>query len=217
MGTKILIVDDHGILREGLRRLFEINPDFQVVAEAESGRTAVELTKKHRPDVVIMDVSMPGLNGIEATKMICSANPSTKVIGLSVHINKKYVLAMLRAGASGYLLKSCSWDEIVKAVHAVIGNRIYLSAGIDDILIKDYMELLSKEDASVHSVLSDRECEVLQLLAEGKTCKDIAFALNLSSKTVDVFRFKIMKKLGLNSIAELTKYAIREGITSLEP
>ena len=216
MGIKILIVDDHGILREGLRLLFESQPDFQVVAEAESGRSALELTKKHLPEVVIMDVSMPGLNGIEATKLICNAHPSIKVIGLSVHINKQYILGMLKAGASGYLLKSCSWDEIVKAIRAVMQNRIYLSEGIDDILIKDYMELLSKEDNSAYSVLSDRECEVLQLLAEGKTCKEIAFTLNLSSKTVDVFRFKIMKKLGLNSIAELTKYAIREGIISLE-
>ena len=216
MGIKLLIVDDHGILREGLRLLFENQPDLQVVAEAESGRAAVELAKKHCPDVVIMDVSMPGLNGIEATKLICSANPSAKVIGLSVHLNKKYILGMLRAGASGYLLKSCSWEEIVKAVHVVIENRIYLSEGIDEILIKDYMELLSKEDTSVYSILSDRECEVLQLLAEGKTCKEIAFTLNLSSKTVDVFRFKIMKKLGLSSIAELTKYAVREGLTSLE-
>jgi len=216
VGIKLLIVDDHGILRDGLRLLFESQPDFQVVAEAENGRAAVEFAKKHRPDVVIMDVSMPGLNGMEATRQILSENPSAKIIGLSEHVDKKYILGMLRAGASGYLLKSCSWDEIVKAIKAVMQKRIYLSEGIDDILIRHYMELLSKEDTSAYSILSGRESEVLQLLAEGKTSKEIAFMLNLSSKTVDVFRFKIMKKLGLNSIPELTKYAIREGIISLE-
>jgi len=217
MAIKVLIVDDHGILREGLRYLFESRPDFQVVAEAENGHSAVGLVNKHHPDIVIMDVSMPGLNGIEATKMICSVKPSPKVIGLSVHLNKNYILGMLRAGASGYLVKSCCWDEILKAVLAVLENRIYLSDGIEDILIKDYMELLSQEDVSVYSILSVREREILRLLADGNTCKEIAYALKLSSKTVDVFRFKIMKKLNLNSVAELTKYAIREGLTSLEP
>ena len=217
MATKILIADDHNILREGLRRLIESRQGFQVVAEAESGRAAVELVEKHCPDVIIMDVSMPDLNGIQATKLICNAHPSSKVIGLSMHSDKRYVLEMFRAGASGYLLKSCSWDEIEKAVQTVSENRIYLSTGIEDVIIKDYLDRLQEECKSVHSILSDRECEVLQLIAEGKTCKEIAFSLKLSSKTVDVFRHKIMKKLGLSSVAELTKYAIREGITSLEP
>jgi len=216
MGIKILIVDDHGIMREGLRLLLENQSDFKVVAEAESGRAAVELAKKYCPDVVIMDVSMPGLNGREATKMICSANPAAKVIGLSMHIDKEHILGMLRAGASGYLQKNCDWEEIIKAVSAVTANRIYLSSGINDMIIRDYVELVTTQNTSAYYTLSDRECEILQLLAEGKSCKDIAGTLSLSSKTIDVFRYKIMKKLGIYSIAELTKYALREGLTNLE-
>jgi len=216
MGIKILIVDDHSILREGLRLLFENQPDLKVVAEAENGRTAVELAKKHSPDIIVLDVSMPDMNGIEATRLITQDNPYSKVIGLSVHINKEHIVGMFKAGASGYLLKNCNWEEVIKAVHSVMENRLYLSSGINDLIIKDYMELLEKQNTSAYSTLSDRECEVLQLLAEGKSCKDIAAILNLSSKTVDVFRYKIMKKLGLYSIAELTKYAVREGLTSVE-
>ena len=216
MGIRILIVDDHGIVREGLRLLFENQPDFHVVAEAENGRAAVELAKKHSPDIVVMDISMPDMNGIEATRLIRNANPAVKVIGLSVHINKEHIVGMLRAGASGYLLKNCNWEEIIKAVHVVIANRLYLSSGINDLIIREYMELLTRQNMSAYSTLSDRECEVLQLLAEGKSCKDIAGILKLSSKTVDVFRYKIMKKLGVYSIAELTKYAVREGLTALE-
>ena len=215
MLIRILVVDDHSILREGLRLLLESQPDFQVVAEAESGRAGVEAAKKLLPDVVIMDVSMPGLNGVEATKSICSENPSVKVIGLSMHTDSDHIVGMLRAGASGYLLKNCNWEEIVKAVRTVVTDRIYLSSKLDDFPIKNYFELLTKEDVSVYSILSDREREVMRMLADGKTCKEIAFALNLSSKTVDVFRFKVMKKLGLNGIAELTKYAVRKGLTSL--
>jgi len=215
MLIRILVVDDHSILREGLRLLLESQPDFQVVAEAESGREGVEAAKKLLPDVVIMDVSMPVLNGVEATKSICSENPSVKVIGLSMHTDSDHIVGMLRAGASGYLLKNCNWEEIVKAVRTVVTDHIYLSRKLDGFPIKDYFELLTKEDISVYSILSDREREVMRMLADGKTCKEIAFALNLSSKTVDVFRFKVMKKLGLNGIAELTKYAVRKGLTSL--
>lgn len=196
--------------------MLEKQPGMAVIGEANNGREVVDLAGKLKPDIILMDISMPDMNGIEATRRIISELPSVKVIGLSMHSNRKFVLEMLKAGALGYLLKDCESEELMAAIHAVRENRIYLSEGVGDIIIRDYMNMVSNGETSAFSVLSERESEVLQLLAEGKSTKEIAFSLHVSVKTVEAFRHKISKKLGISSVAELTKYAIREGLTSLE-
>jgi DNA-binding NarL/FixJ family response regulator len=214
---RILLVDDHKILRTGIRGLIERQPDLEVVAEAEDGRTAVQLSRKLSPDVVIMDISMQDLNGIEATRQITGAAPRTKVIILSMHSSQRFVTDVFRAGASGYLLKDCDFSEIISAIHAVFADETYVCPQIATVLRNDYLQRIINSETSNTAVLTPREREVLQLMAEGKSTKEIAFAFNLSVKTVEVHRQRIMEKLDIHSIAELTKYAIREGLTPLEP
>ncbi len=214
---KIILADDHQIVRHGLRNLLELEPDMKVVAEAENGRAALQLAGELAPDIVIMDISMPGLNGIEATRQILSGTPQVKVIALSMHSDSSYVLNMLKAGASGYLLKDCALEELVKAVRTVVNRRTYLSPGISDIVIKDFIGGWGGAGDSAYSVLTPREREVLQLITEGKTTNQIANSLCVSVKTVEAHRKQVMNKLGIHSVAELTKYAIRQGLTSLEP
>lgn len=219
MGIRILIADDHSILREGLKGILEKQPDIVVVGEAGDGQTTIQLARKLLPDLVIMDVSMPVMNGVEATHEIISYCPKTRVLALSVHSEIRLVIAMLKAGASGYMLKgsSYSYKDLLHAIKVVVSNHTYLSPEIANILIKDYVHLLPKEERnSAFSMLTHRECEVLQLLSEGKTTKEIASSLNVSVKTVETHRQRVMDKLNIHSIAELTKYAIREGLTSLE-
>jgi len=216
MSIRILLADDHKIMREGLRSLLEKKPDIEVVAEAEDGRKAVQLARRLRPDVVIMDVSMPDMNGIEATRRVISESPGVKVIALSIHSDRRFVAEMFRAGASGYLLKDCAFDELEHAIHSVARNRVYLNSGIAGIVVEDYVSHLQKTESSAFSNLTAREREVLQLIAEGKTTKQIAHYLNVSVKTIETHRRQIMNKLSVHSIAELTKYAIREGITPLQ-
>jgi len=213
---KILLVDDHKILRTGVRGLIERQPDLQVVAEAEDGRTAVQLSGKLAPDVVIMDISMQDLNGIEATRQITHGTPRTKVIILSMHSSQKFVTDVFKAGASGYLLKDCDFSEMVTAIRAVVANETYVCPQIATVLRKDYLQRILQSETATAAALTPRERETLQLMAEGKSTKEIAFAFNLSVKTVEVHRQRIMEKLNIHSIAELTKYAIREGLTSLE-
>jgi DNA-binding NarL/FixJ family response regulator len=213
---RILLVDDHKILRTGVRGLIERQPDLQVVAEAEDGRTAVQLSRKLSPDVVIMDISMQDLNGIEATRQITGAAPGTKVIILSMHSSQRFVTDVFKAGASGYLLKDCDFSEIISAIHTVFANETYVCPQIATVLRNDYLQRILQHETSPVSALTPREREVLQLMAEGKSTKEIAFAFNLSVKTVEVHRQRIMEKLDIHSIAELTKYAIREGLTPLE-
>jgi len=216
MSIKILIADDHKIFREGLRALIEKQPGMEVIEEVENGRKAVQLVRDLLPDVIIMDIAMPNLNGIEATRQIVAKIPSVKVIALSMHSDKRFVVEMLKAGASGYLLKDCAFEELAHAIRAVRTNRTYLSPKITDIMIKDYVRLFPKTKLSVFSVLTSRQREVLQLLSEGKTTSQIALDLQVSVKTVETYRQQIMDKLDIHSIAELTKYAIHEGLTSLE-
>ena len=213
---RILLADDHKILRTGLRSLLEKEPNLQVVAEAEDGRTAVELANRLSPDVVIMDISMQDLNGIEATRQIIHNSPRTKVLILSVHSSQKFVAEVFKAGASGYLLKDCDYNEVFNAINIIVANKTYLCPQIATVLRDDYLKRLSQTQVPAPSALTPREREVLQLMAEGKTTKEIAFSLTLSVKTVEVHRQRIMEKLNIYSIAELTKYAIREGLTSLE-
>lgn len=215
MGIRVLLADDHNIFREGLRSLLERH-GMQVVAEAEDGRRALALVKQHALDVVIIDIGMPVLSGIEATRQILSVAPTVKVIALSMHADRHYVMGMLKAGASGYLLKDCACDELTQAIHEVLEGRIFLSPQLSDNILKDYIKSTPEEDSSVFSRLTQRELEVLQLFTEGKTTAQIASKLCLSIKTVETHRQKVMEKTDMHSIAELTKYAIREGLTSLE-
>ncbi len=215
MGIKILLADDHRLMREGLRSLLEEQPDFTVVGEADNGKTAVQLATDLMPDIIIMDISMPGLNGIDATQQILSICAKSKIIALSMHTERRTVLEMINAGATGYLLKDCAFEEVVQAVRTVASNSTYLSPKIAEIVIKDYVHRIPKDELSSLSSLTTREREVLQLLSEGKKTKEIADMLRVSVKTAESYRQHIMEKLNIHSIAELTKYAIREGITSL--
>jgi DNA-binding NarL/FixJ family response regulator len=215
MGVRIILAEDHRITREGLVNLLQERSDMQVVGEAENGREAVRLARELSPDLVIMDVTMPDLNGIDATRIITSGSNNTKVIALSMYSDKQFVQGMIQAGASGYLLKDCAFEELVSAIQAVIHGDTYLSPGIAGIVVQDYLNKLTTDRSSADTVLTNREREVLQLIAEGNSTKEIAARLTVSVKTVETHRRQIMEKLGIFSIAELTKYAIREGLTSL--
>lgn len=216
MSVKVLLADDHRIVRDGLRSLLEQQGDVDVVWEAQNGRDAVELAGNMSPDVVVMDITMPDLNGIEATRRILATNPSTHVIALSVHSDYRYVLEMFKAGASGYLIKDCAFEELVQAIRTVAKNRKYLSPAIANVVIEACLRLASKSDSSVYRVLTSRQREVLQLLGEGYSTKNISARLGMSHKTVESHRRQIMNRLGIHNIADLTKYAVREGLTSLE-
>lgn len=214
--VRILLADDHKILRSGLRELLEREPSFKVVAEAEDGRSAVQLVRKLSPDVILMDISMHDLNGIEATRQIIGSAPQAKVIILSIHSGQKLVAEVFKAGACGYLLKDCDFSEVVSSIRTVISGETYVCPQIATVLRNDYLQRIRQSETATASTLTPREREVLQLMAEGKSTKEIAFAFNLSAKTVEVHRQRIMEKLNIHSVAELTKYAIREGLTSLE-
>ncbi len=216
MSIKVLLVDDHQIVRDGIRNLLEKEPDIEVVGQAEDGREAMRLMRDLAPEVVIMDIVMPDLNGIEATHQILNEYPDTKIIALSMHSDRRFVAKMLAAGASGYMLKNCAFSELIRAIHIVKDNQAYLSPGIAEIVTKEYVRHLSEANFSNPSVLTEREREVLQLLAEGRSTREVALRLHVSVKTVETHRRQIMRKLNINSLAELIKYAVREGLTSLD-
>ncbi len=215
MTQTILIADDHRLLREGLRALLE-RDGFQVVGEADNGRSAVRLAKKLQPDIVITDIAMPDLNGIEATRQVRAEAPRSKVLALSMHTESGFVLGILEAGASGYLLKDAAFEELSVAIKAVQNGQIYLSPAIAGVVVRQSLGGLGSKPSSKRAKLSKREQEVLQLIAEGKSTKDIAATLNVSVKTVETHRKQIMDKLDIHSVAGLTKYAVREGLTSLD-
>jgi two-component system response regulator NreC len=216
MGIKIIVADDHRIVRNGLRILLNSEPDIEVIAEAENGRKTIQLTRELSPDVVVMDITMPDLNGIEATRQILAEFPQVKIIALSMHNHEQFVTGMFMAGASGYLLKDCSVDELAAAIRAAAKGEVYLSPGVANMVIKNYVRQLKESEKSMPPILTPRESEVLQLVSEGKTSKEIASLMYISVKTVDTHRRHIMDKLAVSSIAELTKYAIRAGLTSLD-
>jgi DNA-binding NarL/FixJ family response regulator len=215
MSIRIILADDHKIVRDGLRSLIEKEDGMEIAAEVANGNTAVLLAVKLSPQVILMDIAMPDLNGIEATRQVIAAVPQCKVIALSMHADKRYVMEMLKAGASGYLLKDCAYEELIRAIHTVLANKTYLSPSVAEIVIGDYLQQLQKNDGSAFCVLTAREREILQLLAEGNSTAHIATRLHLSVKTIETHRQHIMGKLNIRSVAELTKYAIREGLTSL--
>lgn len=216
MTLRVLLVDDHAIVRDGLRALLTKQSDIEVVAEASDGKTAVRLAGEVSPDVVVMDVALPELSGIDATQQIAEEHPEVKVLALSMHTDKRYVVSMLRAGAAGYLLKDSAFDELVRAIRQVHRGETYLGTRVASVVVDDYLDTLSRSAAAEPSVLTARERQVLKLVAEGKSTKDIAAALSVSAKTVETHRAHLMSKLQLRSVAELTKYAIRHGLTSLE-
>jgi len=213
---RILLADDHKIMREGLRSLLEKQPDFEVAGEAADGRETLKMARDLKPDAVIMDIGMPRLNGIEAARRVISESPGTRVIAFTMHADRRYVAEMLKAGASAYLLKDSGHEELVRGIRAALAGKIYLSPDIAEKVVREYLDHIPPRDFSAFSLLTAREREVLQLIAEGKTTKEIASLLYLSVKTVETHRQNIMDKLELHSVAELTKYALREGLTSLD-
>jgi DNA-binding NarL/FixJ family response regulator len=216
MGLKILIADDHQIFREGLRALLEKEPDMEIVAEAGDGATALRLAREHRPDVIVMDITMPDMNGIDATRQIVGESASVRVLALSMESDRRFVVEALKAGATGYLLKDAAFAELATAIRTVASNEPYLPPKITQLVIREFMQRIPAEESLTFETLTQREREVLQLIADGRNTKEIAFAFNVSLKTVENQRHSIMKKLDLYSIAELTKYAIRQGLSSLK-
>lgn len=217
MTIKVLLADDHKIMRDGLKALLEKAEDIEVVAEAADGEEAVLRVFETVPDVIVMDLTMPGMSGIEATRRIVETDSGARVLALSMLQDKSCVVESLKAGAKGYLLKNCAAEELLVAIRTLSEGESYLCTKITELVIQDYSRSASGDPHSLaHSELSKRELEVLQLIADGKSTKEIAFAFNVSIKTIDVQRSNIMKKLNLHSIAALTKYAVREGLTSID-
>jgi len=228
MSERILIADDHQIVRQGLRRLLESEESFTVVGEAANGRAAVRMVEEMNPDMVVMDVTMPDLNGIDAARQITTEHPDVKVIGLSMHADSRFASEMLRAGASGYLLKEDAFEELATAIRQVLSGTVYVSRRIAGALLGRGLEAESHDTTAGTNAgglaailspmlhLSPRQREVLQLISEGRSTKEIAFDLGVSVKTVETHRRQMMDKLNLHSVAQLTKYAVREGLTSIE-
>ena len=216
MTIKIILVDDHKILREGICSLVKGFPDMEVIGEAADGRIALRLVEELSPDVVIMDISMPDLNGIDATRQISTKHPEVKVIALSMHYDKQFVSEIFKAGASGYLLKDCAFDELEHAIRVVMENKTYINPQIASLVVESLIsQPVAATNTQAFSLLTAREKEVLQLIADGNSTKQIASQLNVSAKTIESHRRQVMGKLNMRNVAELTKYAIREGLTSV--
>jgi DNA-binding NarL/FixJ family response regulator len=213
---KILVVDDHTIVRQGICRELQTIESFEIVGEADCGHEAVNLIFEHCPDIVIMDITMPGLNGIETTKLIREINSNIKIIALSMHSKKIYVMEMLNSGASAYLLKTCAFNELHRSINIVLSGEIYLCPEIAKLVRNGSRNSIQGQKSTPMSILTPREKEVLQLIAEGYQTKDIAQKLKISTKTVDVHRAKLNKKLDIHNIAQLTRFAIAQNLTPLD-
>jgi len=209
---RILLADDHTVVRQGLRKVLEERPDWQVVAEAGDGREAVRLAEELKPDVAVIDVAMPLLNGIEATRQIVRRSPSTRVLVLSMHSDEAYVTQILKAGAVGYLLKDSADVDLLQAVSAVAAGKSFFSPAVARLMLDDYVRQRGEHAADRYESLSGREREIFQLVAEGKTNKDIAALLFISPSTVETHRARIMEKLDVHSAAEIVLYAVRRGV-----
>ena len=215
MTTKILIADDHQIIRDGLSSLLAKVDHLEVVSLASNGREAVNMAQEKNPDLIIMDIGMPDLNGIDATKKLVEIMPEVKIIALSMKTEKQFISQMFQAGAAGYLLKECAFEELTQAIDTVMEGKTFVSPSITGTLVDDYVENLNDQIKNKENILSPREREVLQLLAEGNSTKEAAYNLSVSVKTIETHRRQIMNKLNIHSIAELTKYALKEGMISL--
>jgi DNA-binding NarL/FixJ family response regulator len=216
MNIKVILADDHNIMRAGLKSLLESSKKVLIVAEANNGRETVSLARKFKPDIVVMDVAMPDMNGVEATRKLARLAPDVRVLALSGHSDGMFVKGMLEAGAKGYLLKDAATTELLTAIITISKGRIYVSPSVANTLVGDYLQRVKGEIGPDLKILSAREREVLQLVSEGKSSSQIATTLHLSDRTIETHRRRIMNKLGMRSIAELTKYAIREGLTTLD-
>lgn len=216
MTTRVLLADDHKLFRDGLRALIEVTPGFAVAGEAKDGLEALELCRSLRPEVMLLDISMPAMNGIEVARRLHEDGSSTRVLILSMHSDRRYVAECLRAGAHGYLLKDSPFPEVARAMRAVLDGHVHLSPSIADVVAQEFAVHAHPSRDSAFDLLSAREREVLQLLAEGQGTKEIAARLSVSGKTIETHRRQLMEKLGLHSVAELTKYAVRQGLTPLE-
>ena len=214
---RIILADDHRLVRQGLAAILEADPRLKISAQAASGLEAVRLAGELCPDIVLMDISMPDLNGMEATRQILSENPDIKIIALSMHAERIFVMGMLNAGVSGYLLKSSSFNELKEAIHIVMDGKIYLSHEITSIVVENAMAPNHEKKVSRYSLLSKREREILQLISEGNSNKTIGEKLNISIKTAQIHRTNLKRKLNLFTTAALTKYAVAKGLTSIEP
>jgi len=215
MKIKILLAFEQKNMREGLRGLLEKYDEFDVAAEADSGESTIALAAEFKPDIVVMDTAIPGLDGIEATRRIIAEAPDAKVIALTMSLERRSAVAMLKAGTSGYLLKERAFDELVDAIHEVVAGSTYLSPPVISMVIGEYVHKELSEETSLFAILTPRELEVLKLVAEGRSTLQIAADIDISTKTVDTHRQHIMDKLNIRGIADLTRYAIREGITHL--
>jgi DNA-binding NarL/FixJ family response regulator len=213
MATRILLVDDHEIMREGMCALLRKHSVFDVVGQAADGRRALQMAAELQPDVVIMDIGMPNLNGIDATRQVLAQNPKVKIMALSTHSEGTIVAKMIKAGAAGYMLKESAFEELIDGIEIMLTGKVFLCTKISKVVFSDYINIITNPNWNDGDGLSGREREVLQLVAEGHTTKEIAGMLHLSPKTVDSHREHIMEKLGIRNVAGLTKYAIREGIT----
>lgn len=214
--TTIVLADDHHIVRQGLRALLEAEPDFDLVGETGDGLEAVQLAERLRPDVIVLDLMMPGLNGLEATRQIAARAPQTRVVILSMHANEAYVLEALRNGAAGYVLKDSSAAELVRAVREVVAGRRYLSPPLSERAIEAYVQKAQETPQDPYDTLTNREREVLHLAAQGHSSAEIAVRLSLSPRTVETHRAHLMRKLGLRSQTDLIRYALQRGIIPLE-
>lgn len=216
MKIRIVLADDHAIVRQGLSRAIDQEDDMEVIGQASNGRATIDLVRQLAPDILITDISMPDLNGVEATRQVLRECPAVKVIALSMHSSRQFVMEMFRAGAMGYLLKDCDYDELVKAIHTVAEGKVYVSSSIGDVIVEDLLNGRQAGAPTAFSLLTPREREVLQLMAEGNTTRQIARRLFISPKTVEAHRLRVMNKLDIDNVAQLTKYAIQEGLTSPE-
>jgi len=213
---KVLVVDDHAVVREGVKMVLETDPELRVVGEAASGEEAIDLVRQLEPDVVVMDIGMPGLSGFEATRRIRESRPDVNVLALTVHDSEAYVFQMLQAGAVGYVLKRAEAPEVIRAVKAAHRGEALLHPSVAKLLIQDYLTRAERGEEVTYDQVSDREREILKLIAEGLTNKEIAEKLFLSVKTVQAHRANLMRKLGLHDRVELVKYALRKGIVGLD-
>jgi DNA-binding NarL/FixJ family response regulator len=217
MGVRVLLAEDQRLMRSGLATMIGLQADMEIVGEADNGRSAVELAQKLAPDIVLMDITMPELNGIDATQQIAALDPPPKIIVLSLHSDQRHVTDALKAGASGYVVKDSPLEDLVLAIRAVCQGRVYLSPQVAGGVLHDYRRCVPGSASPDFATLSAREREVLQLIAEGKSTKAIASALYVSKKTIDTHRAHILTKLHASSVADLVKHAIREGLTSADP